>query len=128
MPPTTPPITPPTAPPVTPPSRNAPCPCGSGQRYKDCHGALGSTVDPARASAVVAPTAGGSIVSTADALLRDAHTALAQGDATLASSRIDQALALAPHRADLLLARARVEFARNDATAAAAACRAALAI
>ena len=21
-----------------PPSRNAPCPCGSGQRYKDCHG------------------------------------------------------------------------------------------
>jgi predicted O-linked N-acetylglucosamine transferase (SPINDLY family) len=24
-----------------PASRNAPCPCGSGQRYKDCHGALG---------------------------------------------------------------------------------------
>ena len=28
---------------VQPPaSRNAPCPCGSGRRYKDCHGALAS--------------------------------------------------------------------------------------
>ncbi|WP_425505454.1 SEC-C metal-binding domain-containing protein [Sphingomonas lacunae] len=26
---------------VPPPaSRNAPCPCGSGQKYKHCHGAL----------------------------------------------------------------------------------------
>ena len=25
------------------PSRTAPCPCGSGRRYKDCHGAFGST-------------------------------------------------------------------------------------
>ena len=23
-------------------SRNAPCPCGSGRRYKDCHGAIGA--------------------------------------------------------------------------------------
>jgi preprotein translocase subunit SecA len=22
-------------------ARNAPCPCGSGKRYKQCHGALG---------------------------------------------------------------------------------------
>ena len=26
------------APPVAPVSRNAPCPCGSGKRYKECHG------------------------------------------------------------------------------------------
>ncbi len=26
-----------------PGSRNSPCPCGSGKRYKDCHGALGAT-------------------------------------------------------------------------------------
>ena len=26
-----------------PASRNAPCPCGSGRRYKDCHGALAAT-------------------------------------------------------------------------------------
>ena len=25
---------------LPPPSRTAPCPCGSGKRYKDCHGAL----------------------------------------------------------------------------------------
>ena len=29
-----------------PPLRNAPCPCGSGKRYKDCHGALGDKVLP----------------------------------------------------------------------------------
>jgi GT2 family glycosyltransferase len=27
---------------VAPTSRNAPCPCGSGRRYKECHGALAS--------------------------------------------------------------------------------------
>ncbi len=26
---------------VAPASRNSPCPCGSGRRFKDCHGALG---------------------------------------------------------------------------------------
>ena len=26
-----------------PASRNAPCPCGSGKRYKDCHGVLGAS-------------------------------------------------------------------------------------
>ncbi len=28
------------------PGRNSPCPCGSGKRYKDCHGALAATADP----------------------------------------------------------------------------------
>jgi predicted O-linked N-acetylglucosamine transferase (SPINDLY family) len=28
---------------AAPPARNAPCPCGSGKRYKDCHGALEPT-------------------------------------------------------------------------------------
>jgi hypothetical protein len=27
---------------VAPASRNSPCPCGSGRRYKDCHGAIGA--------------------------------------------------------------------------------------
>jgi predicted O-linked N-acetylglucosamine transferase (SPINDLY family) len=27
---------------AAPASRNAPCPCGSGRRFKDCHGALGA--------------------------------------------------------------------------------------
>ncbi len=28
------------------PRRNAPCPCGSGRRYKDCHGAFAAPGDP----------------------------------------------------------------------------------
>jgi hypothetical protein len=28
---------------VAPASRNSPCPCGSGRRYKECHGLIGST-------------------------------------------------------------------------------------
>jgi tetratricopeptide (TPR) repeat protein len=28
------------------PGRNSPCPCGSGKRYKDCHGALAAAADP----------------------------------------------------------------------------------
>ena len=44
-----------------PASRNSPCPCGSGKRYKDCHGALGvsaaaapGTVPVATVSAAIA--------------------------------------------------------------------------
>ena len=32
---------------MIPPARNSPCPCGSGRRYKDCHGALDAAVDSA---------------------------------------------------------------------------------
>ncbi|HET9337886.1 MAG TPA: glycosyltransferase [Casimicrobiaceae bacterium] len=44
-------VRPPTGPPsgavgaspvAAPPSRNAPCPCGSGRRFKDCHGGIGA--------------------------------------------------------------------------------------
>jgi tetratricopeptide (TPR) repeat protein len=30
---------------MMPPGRNSPCPCGSGKRYKDCHGAFAQTAD-----------------------------------------------------------------------------------
>ena len=83
---------------VTPPSsRNAPCPCGSGQRYKDCHGAL-DTAAPA------APAA------TADALLREAQQAVLAGQLGAAKRHLDRALALAPERTDVLRERARVEL------------------
>jgi hypothetical protein len=36
-------------------SRNGPCPCGSGRRFKDCHGALAG--DERRGSATIAPAA-----------------------------------------------------------------------
>jgi tetratricopeptide (TPR) repeat protein len=39
-------------------ARNAPCPCGSNRRYKDCHGALGSApVEPDAAGLAAAPEA-----------------------------------------------------------------------
>src|SRR5215831_8224037 len=31
---------------MPPPSRNAPCPCGSNKRYKDCHGAIAAPPHP----------------------------------------------------------------------------------
>jgi glycosyltransferase involved in cell wall biosynthesis len=39
---------------AAPASRNSPCPCGSGRRYKDCHGALGGIAAPAPPAAAVA--------------------------------------------------------------------------
>jgi predicted O-linked N-acetylglucosamine transferase (SPINDLY family) len=96
---------------LPPPSRTAPCPCGSGKRFKDCHGAL---------------DAGTGEPSTPDELLRRAQVAVAGGQWSAAHPLLDEALKLAPDRADLLRERARVEWTLGDANAAAT-CRAALA-
>ena len=92
-------------------ARNAPCPCGSGKRYKDCHG--GTHTAP------LAPVG-------ADSLLRDAQVAFTLDDAATAQALLERAVALAPERADLLRERARVELSRGEAEAAARSCRAAL--
>ena len=65
---------------VAPASRNAPCPCGSGRRYKDCHGALPAT--PAAAPTVLDRLAGaaaaavagdfGTVARVCDEVLREA--------------------------------------------------------
>lgn len=39
-------------------ARNAPCPCGSGRRFKHCCGAAGTTAPPARYAALAAHRAG----------------------------------------------------------------------
>ena len=92
-------------------ARNAPCPCGSGRRYKDCHGAPGAAASEA---------------ADADALLRQAQVAFAAGAARRAAkSVLARAIELAPERADLLRERARVEWTLGDAGAEAS-CRAAL--
>ncbi|MEP6942301.1 MAG: tetratricopeptide repeat protein [Betaproteobacteria bacterium] len=72
------------------PSRNAPCPCGSGKRYKDCHGALSSFAGPAVSTDVAAPQPPPSQVQ--DALL-EARTAMSSGD--MASAERHWRLALA---------------------------------
>ncbi|HEX5863722.1 MAG TPA: tetratricopeptide repeat protein [Casimicrobiaceae bacterium] len=57
---------------AAPPARNAPCSCGSGKRYKDCHGAL--TPGAATPSAAATPTV------TADALRERARMEWTLGD------------------------------------------------
>jgi predicted O-linked N-acetylglucosamine transferase (SPINDLY family) len=91
-------------------ARNAPCPCGSGKRFKDCHGTVGS-----------APPA----ASSAEELLRQAQVAFARGKPAEAKVLLGRALELAPGRAELLRERARVEWTVGEATASAS-CRAAL--
>jgi protein O-GlcNAc transferase len=92
-------------------ARNAPCPCGSGKRYKDCHGGVGD-----------APS--GPV--TAESLLREAQVAFAVGRAAAAHALLGRAVALAPERADLLRERARVEMTLGDVETAEESCRAAL--
>jgi protein O-GlcNAc transferase len=92
-------------------ARNAPCPCGSGKRYKDCHGSIER------------PAPGPLSV---DELLRRARFALEAGQLSGAAALLDSAIGLAPDRADLVRERARVQWLAGDANAAAT-CRAALA-
>ncbi|GIK85598.1 MAG: hypothetical protein BroJett026_10790 [Betaproteobacteria bacterium] len=66
-----------------PASRNAPCPCGSGRRYKACHGAPGAGPDPAL-----------------ETLLRDALAAQRAGRLEAAIAGYEQALRLAPEHFD----------------------------
>ena len=91
-------------------ARNAPCPCGSGKRFKDCHGAT--------ASSPPAPPG-------PDQLLRQAQVDFASGKQTEAKLLLDRALELAPERSELLRERARVEWTLGQASAAAT-CHAAL--
>jgi predicted O-linked N-acetylglucosamine transferase (SPINDLY family) len=91
-------------------ARNAPCPCGSGKRYKDCHGTVAARRrEPA----------------TADSLLREAQVAIAAGRVRAALELVERAVELAPERADLLRERARIEWTLGEARAAAT-CRAAI--
>ena len=83
--------------------RNDPCPCGSGRKYKHCHGALGASTTAASAAATnattpsVAPTPATAMAPrSADALARDAMGAHQRGDLDLAERGYREALALAP--------------------------------
>ena len=87
----------PAVPPFTPPaSRNAPCPCGSGRRYKDCHGALTTPVDQLAA------------------ILQQALAAQQAGRAADAIAGYEQALALAPTHFDALHMLGVAHFQRGE--------------
>jgi tetratricopeptide (TPR) repeat protein len=71
--------------------RNDPCPCGSGKKYKQCHGAL-SGGPPATA----APAATPSTSADSDNLVRNAIAMHERGDLEGAERGYRAALALAP--------------------------------
>jgi len=68
---------------AAPTSRNSPCPCGSGRRYKDCHGALGGPAAGTGAALRSAYRAPGGEWAHVDEATRD-----------LLGERMEQALAM----------------------------------
>jgi tetratricopeptide (TPR) repeat protein len=65
--------------------RNDPCPCGSGKRYKNCHGALAPF-----------PTTAAPPATSIDARVRQALALHQRGDAATAESIYREVLAMAP--------------------------------
>jgi|GEM_PF-307749 len=78
-----------------PPSRLAPCPCGSGRRYKDCHGAL-SPASPARTPSASSGTVDAEATFALGLRLHE------QGQVTAALERYQQVLTVAPEHASAL--------------------------
>jgi Flp pilus assembly protein TadD len=68
--------------------RNEPCPCGSGKRFKHCHGAVAAASPAAENRAVQAPSS--------DALVARAIEAHQRGDLAAAENGYRTALAAAP--------------------------------
>lgn len=98
---------------VAPPaSRNAPCPCGSGQRYKYCHGRIDA---PAAASLPTAPAAS----LDAEALFRLGNACRERGESTQALEHYRRALDSAPANAALLNNIGLVHESLGDASEAA---------
>ncbi|MEO7256153.1 MAG: DUF5672 family protein [Casimicrobium sp.] len=72
-----------------PSSRNDPCPCGSGKRYKDCHGKLGAA-------------AAGPALLAVDDVLADALQHHERGDVQYAAERYARVLQQEPENATAL--------------------------
>jgi predicted O-linked N-acetylglucosamine transferase (SPINDLY family) len=96
---------------LPPPSRNAPCPCGSGKRYKECHGALASP-----------PPA----VAAEQSFAAQAQSALGAGRFVEALAWLERALVAEPESAELRRECARVAWMMGNVARATADCRAAL--
>ncbi len=85
-----------------PASRNAACPCGSGRRYKDCHGALGG--------APLAPDT----VESPDQVLAAALAAQRSGRLDDARRRYEQILAREPAHFDALHMLGVIHYQRSE--------------
>ncbi len=88
--------------------RNDPCPCGSGKRYKQCHGAIGTA--PV-SSATVAPP-------NAEECFTRAFAAHQRGELDAAARDYDAALAAAPTHPHAIHYRGVIEYQRGNAAAA----------
>jgi len=77
--------------------RNDPCPCGSGKRYKHCHGTVGAAPRSADAASAVRPAS--SSPPDADALARAGMAAHQRGDRATAQREYEAALRARPGHA-----------------------------
>jgi len=78
---------------LPPASRNSACPCGSGRRYKECHGALGATAGPSSADPVA---------DRRNAILGGALAAQKAGDLVAAEAGYRTVLSELPEHFDAL--------------------------
>ncbi len=88
--------------------RNSPCPCGSGKRYKECHGALPVDATTLRRSAMV-------LGATADPL-QEAAKQFEAGEFVDAERRCREVLELTPHHPEALRLLGRCASERGEAT------------
>ena len=87
---------------MEPVGRNQPCPCGSGRRYKECHGAISAAQPTA--------TAGGPDQSWVPAVMRAALAAQKSGHCGAAAEGYRRVLAVDPSNFDATHMLALVEF------------------
>ncbi len=92
-------------------SRNTPCPCGSGKKYKQC---CGSLADAAQAAAVPAPAPADS-----EALLREGWRHQSEGRLQQAAELYQKVLGAEPNNSDALnlLGTLALQAGRNDMAA-----------
>jgi glycosyltransferase involved in cell wall biosynthesis len=86
--------------------RNSACPCGSGERYKDCHGAL--------APGVATPRRPAQVPGISADPLHEAAERLEAGDLTFAEQRCRDALELTPDHPEALRLLGRCAFERGE--------------
>ena len=96
-----------------PASRNAPCPCGSGKRYKDCHGALGVAQGGAATNASGAAPPPDASTARRLALLGDALARQQAGELEAAMAGYEAVLAEAPDDFDALHMLGVVHYQRH---------------
>jgi tetratricopeptide (TPR) repeat protein len=94
--------------------RNDPCPCGSGKRYKNCHGALAASAPQSAASQSPAPPPAAAL----DLRVQQAIALHQQGDTATAERIYREALAVQPGHPLAQHFLGVILYQRNDVAAA----------